>query len=282
MRGILRLVPNVTDLTLMLLKSTPPDIFFLVFFPNLQLFKTNLPHAKVKQFIALHTSLTIIVLGPCGHEGRCALSDTDLGRVATVECSARCLEAVVRKKLVHLAVENNSTAICVPLIFRQLRTRMSELYSLTLDIFPADMDILVSIALVAPMVRKLKLIEKLIHVGRRISSRCAFNDYLTWHRCLRKLTCLEEFALRTLTPLVRTCGDYALERRMIIGWVYGVRSRGATPLHRVKSHPSLYHISVWYGRTLSSATLSKWFKDAGQWVRLADPITGAHLGDIDF
>ncbi len=69
---------------------------------------------------------------------------------------------------------------------------------------------------------------------------------------------------------------------MIIGWVYGARLRGAKSLHPSKSHPSLYHIRVWYGRTLQSATLSKWFKDAGQWVRLGDPLTGAHLAGIDF
>ncbi len=164
MRGILRLVPKVTDLTLMLPKCTPPDIFFQVFFPDLQVFKTNLPHAKIKHLVTLHTSLAILVLGPCGQEGRCALADASLERVTTIECSAGCLQAVARPRLVHLSAENDSTAVCVPVIFRQLRAGLSDLYSLTLDIFAADLDILVSIALVAPRVRKLKLLEQPIQV----------------------------------------------------------------------------------------------------------------------
>ncbi|TFK82787.1 hypothetical protein K466DRAFT_603392 [Polyporus arcularius HHB13444] len=282
MRSILRLVPKVTDLTLSLPKGTPPDIFFQVYFPDLCFFKTDLPHDKIRQFVDNHSTLSILVLGPCGNAGQCALSDLDLERATTVECDARCVGAVARKGLVHLAAQNDTTAYSIPLIFRKLSCVMPELYSLTVDFFPADTDILLSIALVAPRVRKLKLLEKSVHVGRRISSRRAFNDHLTWHRHLRKLPNLEEFALRTAAPLVSRGGDYNLERRMVVGWACGMRKRGTQPLVGYKGHPSLYHVRLWYGRTIQTSALSKWFKDAGQWVRLSTPITGSGLADVDF
>ncbi len=164
MRNILRLVPKVTDLTLMLPKPTPADVFFQVFFQDLRFFKTNLPHSKIQHFVAGHPAISILVLGPCGKDERCALSDASLDLVTTVECNAHCVEAVAHQGLVHLAAENESTAFCVPLAFRKLPYVMHDLYSLTLDFFPADTDILMSIALVAPRVRKLKLVEKSVHV----------------------------------------------------------------------------------------------------------------------
>ncbi|RDX50949.1 hypothetical protein OH76DRAFT_1481996 [Lentinus brumalis] len=280
LRGILRLVPKVTDLTLLLPKATPPDVFFQVFFPDLRFFKTNVPHAKIRHFVGVHPSIAILVLGSCGQEERCALSASSLGLVRTVECNTRCIEAVAHTRLVHLAAENDSTAFCVPLAFRKLPYVMHDLYSLTLDFFPADTDILISIALVAPRVRKLKLLEKSVHVGRRISTRRPFNDHLTWHRCLRKLTCLEEFALRTTAPLVKNVADYELERRVVVGWACGLRRQGQKPIAQSRNHPSLYHIRVWYGRTLQTSALSKWFKDAGHFPLLRPSLPLGNFLDV--
>ncbi len=69
---------------------------------------------------------------------------------------------------------------------------------------------------------------------------------------------------------------------MIVGWACGVRRRGQTPLAQSRNHPSLYHIRVWYGRTIQTSALSKWYKDGGQWVRLTVPTTGLDLKGMDF
>ncbi len=168
-RSVLRLTPKVTDLTLLLPKSTPPDVFFLVRFRDLVFFKTNLPHHKVKPFVVMHDrTLAVLVLDHCGADVQCPLaSDVDLGSLSELECDASCVRALASSNLAHLRVKNDSTARCLPVIFRQLPTSLPELYSLTVDFYPADVDILRSIILVAPRVTKLKLLEKFVHTVSR-------------------------------------------------------------------------------------------------------------------
>ena len=124
------------------------------------------------------------------------------------------------------------------------------------------------------------LIYDLQRFGRRTSRR-AFNSHLAWYRDLRRLPYLEEFALRTAAPLVRRIGDWEFERRLVLSWASGVRFTRRTPASSVP-HPNLYHIRVLYGPTSSTAALSKWFKDSGEWMRLGAPVTGIALKDIDF
>ncbi len=111
--------------------------------------------------------------------------------------------------------------------------------------------------------------------------RRAFKDYLTWHRGLRKLVYLEEFALRTSADLVSCPGDYDKEHRLIAGWACGVRTRRST-FAVTKMHPSLYHIMIWYGAHTNNSVLTKWYKDSADWYRLDHPTLGAQLQDIDF
>lgn len=167
LRSGLRACPNVADLTLILPKKTPDAVFFQVIFPRLRRFKTNLPHQAIKNFLFRHPSLTDLVVGDCGILARrqCPLADVDLGHINTLECTAVCVRYLVHPGLIHLAVENKSTACFVPQMICTLPVMMPALHSLSLDIFPDDGEILDSIARFAPMVRKVKLVEKNAFVG---------------------------------------------------------------------------------------------------------------------
>ncbi|TFK82414.1 hypothetical protein K466DRAFT_500376, partial [Polyporus arcularius HHB13444] len=278
LRNTLRLTQGVTDLTLFLPNNTPPDIFLLVHLHNLRLFKTNLSHRTIAQFLGRHKSLTHLVLGACGRVDECPLAALDLRHITSLECDASCVGAIAHGNLTHLTIDNRSPARYMSSILRDLAAPASSLYSLTIDFFADDTDILQSIALASPMLKKLKLIE---HPSRRrASTRRAFNDHLSWHRGLRKLAFLEELSLRTSAPLVRRSGELAAERRLIMGWATGIRTDRKKALRQ--GHPRLYHVRIWYGATVQSRALTKWFRDGQTWLRLGPPVTGAHLEDIDF
>ncbi|RPD54158.1 hypothetical protein L227DRAFT_616375 [Lentinus tigrinus ALCF2SS1-6] len=197
-QSVLRMTHEVTDLTLLLPWTTPTHIFFLVRFPNLSFFKTNLPHEKIKPFVSAHNDvLSVLVLDSCQSDGDCPLAGIALDCLTQLECDVHCASSLMHNNVTHLQIANNSPQFSVPVLFRQLMAPFHDLYNLTLDFYPADIDILRAISLVAPRLRKLKLVEKPIHVGRRISIRRPFNDHVSWYRDLRKLPLLEELALRT-------------------------------------------------------------------------------------
>ncbi|KAI0690827.1 hypothetical protein C8T65DRAFT_587611 [Cerioporus squamosus] len=286
LRNALRSAPNVTDLTLLVPETMPPDVFFLVDMQQLRLFKTNLPHAMIAGFLGNHPFITDLVIGPCGSvDEPCPLRDIDLEHVATLECEQSCVSAIAHPGLFRLSVDNHS-AHHASTIFRSLAAPPTDLYSLTLDFLPDEHNVLANIAYSSPRLRKLKLLERKGSLPSRRNSprpRRAFNDYLAWHRGLRKLPFLEEVALRTSAALVSRAADLEMERRLILGWATGLCSRTvANPSRALNVHPQLYHITIWYGSTLANSVLSKWFKDTGVWTRIGKPLTGETLYDVDF
>ena len=159
-RNALRRTPNLTDLTLLLPKTTPAAIFFQISFPHLKLFKTNLPHSVIRQFLTQNNSISDLVVGPCNSRGQCPLQDVDLEHMTTLECHAGCLSALAHPGLVHLAVENHDPSCHMSVALCKLPVVMRNLYSLTLDVISDDTNLLFTVSLVAPRVRKLKLLEK--------------------------------------------------------------------------------------------------------------------------
>ncbi len=172
MRNTFRLTQGVTDLTLILPKNTPGDIFLLIHLHNLRLFKTNLPHRTIAQFLGRHKSLTHLVLGACGLVDKCPLAALDLRHVTSLECDASCVGAIAHGNLTYVTIENRDPDRYMSSLLRDLAAPASSLYSLTIDFFVDDTDILQSIALVSPRLKKLKLIE---HPSRLVSGTSALH-----------------------------------------------------------------------------------------------------------
>ncbi len=261
MRKALRAAPNLTDLALLLPKTTPQAIFFQVSFPVLQSFKTNLLHRTVQPFLAQHTTLMTLVVGPCGTTGPCPLANVQLDHLTTLKCHAPCLHALAHGGLVFLKVENHSATCFMSKIVRTLPSPMPSLYSLSIDIFPDDTNVLSGILRAAPRVKKLRLLERQGNMvrhhpyfrchsdrdrlqERRTYRRRVFNDYITWYRDLRKLVLLEELAVQTAFPLSSRPGHADSERRVINGWVSGLRYRRSLTAAPSRAHPSLYCIML--------------------------------------
>ncbi|KAI0712365.1 hypothetical protein C8Q76DRAFT_693969 [Earliella scabrosa] len=284
MRRALLLATHITDLTLLLPKTTPPAIFFQVLFRDLHTFKTNLPHRALADFLGRHTFLSGLIVGPCGADNGCPLNNIGFAHLITLECESTCIQSIAHNDVVHLAVAHNRPSPPMSITLRSLKTSMFDLYSLTLDFSPGDLDILHCVLHLAPRVQKLKLIEKPTTTSRggRRSSRRPFHSHLAWFRDLCKLAHLEELALRTSSSLIRHVGDHELERRLVLAWANGVSPRRRTPPLSSSPHPRLYHIRIWYGSTYQASSLSKWSKNGGEWVRLEEPITGVDLRDVDF
>ena len=153
----LQLTPNLTDLTLNLPATTPPSVFTGVHFARLHFLRTNLPHRVLVSFLSHHPTLSDLVMGPCGTSRACPLADVDLSHVTVLECSATCLAHVAHCDLNHLTVRRGSSRPSID--FASLPIAAS-LCSLTIDFFASDRDVLSGIALFAPFLRKLSLLER--------------------------------------------------------------------------------------------------------------------------
>lgn len=159
-RASLLLVPGLTDLTLVLPTTTPPDLLLGVDFPALQFFKSNMPHAALAAFLARHRSVSVLVLGACGPVRRCPLVEADLTHVTELECDAECVRALAHSDLFRLTISKSTDGPRIGVIFRTTLVCASALYSLTIDFFPDDLDVLDKLSLFAPFLRKLKLLEQ--------------------------------------------------------------------------------------------------------------------------
>ncbi|PIL29463.1 hypothetical protein GSI_08405 [Ganoderma sinense ZZ0214-1] len=275
-RTSLQLVPELTDLTLLLPLAPPPDLLLNLKFKALQFFKSNLPHTALTTFLARHHSVSDLVLGPCGPAKPCPLYDVDLSHVTNLECEATCVRSLAHSDLFRLTIGKSTEGPRVGVVFRTSPVCVSGLYSLTIDFFPDDIDVLDNLSLFAPFLRKLRLLEQRGAFRHNRSGRRPFNDALVWARALRKLRFLEELSLQTSAGLILRPGDYHLERSLVLSWVYGVRTWALRrPPPSAKAHPTLYHVRLWYGARGNDPALSKWFKDGEEWRRLGRPILWA-------
>ena len=88
---------------------------------------------------------------------------------------------------------------------------------------------------------------------------------------LKKLPLLEEFMLDSVHDLVQTdnctlCRKQ--EERLIRGWLTGHCKASRKDSRRDRNHPSLYRISLFYGRNRpSTQTLSIWARTSETWER---------------
>lgn len=157
-RDSLGLTPNVDTLVLILPDSSPATVLNGVILPRLRVFSTNLPHRVLPLFLSLHPLITGLSLEACGSRAECSLRDLNLVRVSDLRCPARCLEGIARGQVEVATVNLTRLASMAALALQSLST--SPLYSLSVEFFSDDYDILSRIVSAAPTLRKLKLVEK--------------------------------------------------------------------------------------------------------------------------
>ena len=152
----------ITDLIIFLPLNTTPVILNNLLFPRLELFKTNLPHRFLVHFLSLHPSLTNLCLDACGRvaDEACPLDCLDLQHISTVECPIGCVHGVAHPDVFRLTAQMQHPGEAEsPAILTSIPAPFKSLFTLTLDIFPDNYDILRSVVFAAPRVRVLKLLE---------------------------------------------------------------------------------------------------------------------------
>lgn len=155
LRRCLQLTPNIEALVLTLPVTTPKSLLNNVKFPNIRLFSTNLPHHTLIKFLSNHPTIVTIVLGQCGRTSDCALRSVDLHRVTELQCPSHCLSGIARGQV---SVANITLASSVHAAINALAS--SPLFSLVIEFYSNDYDILERITRAAPRLTRLKLIEK--------------------------------------------------------------------------------------------------------------------------
>ncbi|KAI0753040.1 hypothetical protein C8Q80DRAFT_1267478 [Daedaleopsis nitida] len=259
LRDCLRLTPNLYMLILTVPTSLPATLLNGIIFHRLKVFSSNLPHCLLPSFLASHSSITSLSLHSCGGRTLCPLRDLGLTRVTDLKCPARCLQGLAHGQVAVATVNLTRMASLAALAINALST--SPIYSLTIDFFSNDFDILARIAYAAPRLRKLKLIEKPRALHRETVGRRPWNDLLAWHRTLMQLMFLEEFMIRTPMTII---GPHRTEEVVVTSWANGTRN------HPGQRHPNLYHISILQrGDLVGTQTLSHWFRKKDTWERVS-------------
>ncbi|RDX39483.1 hypothetical protein OH76DRAFT_1491102 [Lentinus brumalis] len=257
-RDCLQLTPNVDNLLLVLPSFSPVTVLQGVSLPRLRTLSTNLPHRILLVFLTLHPSITALALDACGGRNRCPLRNLNLAHFSDLKCPAQCLEGLARGQVAVATVHLTRLASTATLAIRALST--SPLYSLAIDFFSDDYDILARVVAAAPLLRKLKLIEKPRVQRRYHHARRPWNDLQEWHRMLLQLPFLEEFMLHT--P-IRLSGPRRPEQVIVNSWANGTTRRAAR-------HSNLYHISILQQGPIGDAqSLSHWFRRRGLWERVS-------------
>lgn len=123
-----------------------------------RVFSANLPHRTLVMFLPLHPTITGLALKTCGGCARCPLDHLNLPHVTDLQCPARCVEGLAHGHVATATVHLTCLASMAATAINALST--SPLYSLTVEFFPNDYDILARITAAAPHLQKLKLIEK--------------------------------------------------------------------------------------------------------------------------
>ncbi|KAI0688943.1 hypothetical protein C8Q76DRAFT_635134, partial [Earliella scabrosa] len=273
---------NVVDLILILPRNAFGDVLVDLQFHRLQLFKTNLPHRFLPEFLASHPTVTNLCLGSCNPapvpDEPCPLRLVDLRHVETVECALECALATAHPALLRLTVEHlGDPCPRPPTVLRLLQSPLVTLFALTLDFFPDDYEMLDQIVRAAPRVQKLKLLEKPCTYrrdGLSRPSRRMWNHATRWARSLFRLEHLEDLALRTASTFVRVPSSVANEKRTVVKWTTKT-SRPSRSTVRKDPHPTLTSVRVWYRcEEPGGGILTNWSKYSGSWrniARMSDP-----------
>ncbi|KAI0665422.1 hypothetical protein C8Q78DRAFT_1083990 [Trametes maxima] len=266
LRTSLTLMPNITDLILITPRLRNRAVLRGVRLPQLQYFRTDLPHTLLVDFLASHPTVTELDLLDCSHgmDIACPLGIVNLTGVKHLSGPGACVPLLAPAGLVQLSLQLTSTAVNASLSLQKITTPLFGLCTLVIDIRADDNGLLANVARACPHVCKLKLIEKPCAKARRSLVRRAWSDVNSWPRDLKKLVKLEELLLRTSTSLVRKRADRSLELQVITAWVGGGGRSGSAA--RTRAHPALYHIGIWYDAgACGGGCVTHWSKPSGVW-----------------
>ena len=142
-RHCLRLTTNVEALVLNLPPTTPRSMLNEVALPKIRVFSTNLSHNALPRFLMAHPSITSLVLHRCGRKLICPLRSIDLDHVTELQCPSGCLGGLARGQVACATVNLTRTTSSSMLAIRFLST--SPLYSLTIDFFSDDFDVMMRV-----------------------------------------------------------------------------------------------------------------------------------------
>lgn len=303
----LQVMPHLTDLTLELPFRLPVQVDTIladVELPELQWFRTNLPHSAVAGFLEdarnVKNLFVLVLGGDCGHEGRCALHQVDLASMRNVECSVGCFRHFRSPSITRLALHNKTPAVLTSVALQQT-IPYANITHFTLQFYSDDYNVLDKVAAFAPNLRKLRLTELVTcvvslypinrcvyqaerHFTTTTPSQCQRNGRVPARRLwkaakrmadgLKKLPLLEEFMLDSVNDLVNREGRISRlrqEHELIYGWLTGRSMSRRVANTRIKYHPNLYRISLFYGRHFpDTQVLSVWGKYATrtEWDRM--------------
>ncbi|KAI1787147.1 hypothetical protein LXA43DRAFT_1098540 [Ganoderma leucocontextum] len=200
------LVPNLTDLILILHPSTPRTILNNVTFSKLVLFKTDLLHNYLVSFFAVHTSVRLVDLGPCGKVGKCALTSVNFSRLHNICCPVECFMAIIHLSFIRIRGDLTYESTSMSSVLRSFAIPHFALYVLSLHFWPDDMDILTSIVAFAPMIRTLRLWEKRRRTGSAPHALCPWQNPKQWRNTLLQLQHLEQFVIQTTASFISAPG----------------------------------------------------------------------------
>lgn len=303
LRCTLALTWNLQDLVLHLPPATPTTALKGLFFPNLTLFDTNLPHSRLVEFLHTHPSISHLVLGKCGRSTGCPLDVNDLDGVDVLACPIQCAKAVVGPGVRDLTLHAQGCSVLASRIFESMPPRPN-LFRLAVGVLPGDYFLIRSLSCFAPNLYSLKLLEdKELTAAVRV---CFFSTHVTycsallrkvdgsarppwlhfsrWSAELRRLVFLRELSLRTARTLVAPCGGLTEEEHLVARWVTGARSfHGPMSLPESNAHPALHHIGLWYGEIeAGGGVLSHWYRGhRGSWSRVVH-VARAVPGEVFF
>ncbi len=179
LRRSLTLLPNLTDLILIAPRIRSSSALHGVYLPQLQYFRTDLPHVILVNFLTVHPAIVDLDLVGNGEHGgalQCPLQTVNLGGVRNLHGPAPCVVLLASQGLVRLTMQLNGSASSSSVPLRTIAPPLFDLHTLILDIQDDDFDILESIAIACPRVRKLKLSEKALYkVSLRFRLAFVFN-----------------------------------------------------------------------------------------------------------
>jgi hypothetical protein len=155
----------VTDLTV-LLPCSPHNVFRNIRLRNLSLFKTNITHQALENFIRRHPHIQYIDLGPCSARRTskaCPLKDINIPSLYDLTCPPACITAfrganVTRIRATYQSIHDERLPLFQ--VFCGTHFESTSLTVLHLDFDPSEFGTLRCIAHTAPLLTVLKLIEQ--------------------------------------------------------------------------------------------------------------------------
>lgn len=158
-RTCLQLLPNLSDLLLVVVPSSLVTILHGINLKRLRLFKTNLPHISITSFIARTPSIRYLMLGCCGRQSPCSLKHLDLEHVVHITGPVACVCGIVGTRVSRLSIERCRNPLCTKPNPALAFPISLNLVTLHIDFAADNYQFMRAIVESAPNVRRLKLVE---------------------------------------------------------------------------------------------------------------------------